>query len=374
MSRQLPCRLDDLPSEKASEAISSASTKSEGSGGHFDISQFGHSGSSALSIESGISSSASLHGLAMQHSAGAVANFVSWGPSHMDRKALGGVSRGSDAHYQVLSSSSWPMPGDAAEIHVTGRQVILFYEPSDATVKMTLVLQLPWQVTSCIQAVPPPAFSDAISTKSMSHLLLGNDLLHVMSSRKPVAKAGVSKRDSDDFGRCAKSRWGGVLFWIVETIAKYQRKSVLPARFCLIRIEKGDTTKKKKGEIARLECELQEKLKLAKSLEEDNKVLQRKERLLALQVSNGERQIMCHRVEVKQMRILGQGQYVQQLNCPTGVIVARELRPTWSPSCKAFAPQSTRPQLGVSSHSCQRMSRTSLLLNSGQHGAHSWMK
>ena len=53
-----------------------------------------------------------------------------------------------------------------------------------------------------------------------------------------------------------------------------------------------------------MEMELQEKLLLAKTLEADNKSLQRKERLLSLQVSNGERTIMCQQVEVSEVPLV----------------------------------------------------------------------
>jgi len=55
-----------------------------------------------------------------------------------------------------------------------------------------------------------------------------------------------------------------------------------------------DTTRRKHEEIARLEEELKEKLVVAEKLQHEQHELQRKERLLRLQVAAGERNLLCH--------------------------------------------------------------------------------
>ena len=134
-----------------------------------------------------------------------------------DAPSFGRSSVAMESEGLVQSSVSWPTAGvtaDACAIHVMGRQVSPRFRLLLLSSLFIVHVVVLYKVTSSIQLAPPKYLDlDARSTKSMSQLLYGDDLLNTTLDRKAVLKSRGSsqmqKRDSDDLGRSSKSssRW-----------------------------------------------------------------------------------------------------------------------------------------------------------------------
>ncbi|GAX78411.1 hypothetical protein CEUSTIGMA_g5853.t1 [Chlamydomonas eustigma] len=145
-----------------------------------------------------------------------------------------------------------------------------------------------WLPPQQVSSLAPAPSSGLLSSASLSQLLYSDDLLRSAAA----GSAGSAGTSHTAIRKRSSNKKTGAAGEKPSTSTDLKATgAVKPNRY------DKDPTRRKNLEIARLEEELKAKLQLAESLETTNEQLQRKERILRLQVENGDRTLMVQHIK-----------------------------------------------------------------------------